>query len=224
MILIRKLAAGEMPAYCDHLLRLDPEDRRSRFCGTVAGRTIEERCARIDRRDTLLLGCFEDGELRAAGELCLDGAARPGGAELALSVDAGLQGRGVGTALMRRMLTIARNRSIREVRLFCLPDNARMKALIRRMGGGLSVEDGEVAGTIGLPWPDRISLLQEAVDTGAALLGTALAGAAPGGRWAAVAGGRWAAVMQPLTSPYSPRFALPLPFRFPVPPSRSRAA
>jgi GNAT superfamily N-acetyltransferase len=224
MILIRKLAAGETPAYCDHLLRLDPEDRRSRFCGTVAGRTIEERCARIDRRDTLLLGCFENGELRAAGELCLDGPTRPGGAELALSVDDAYQSRGLGTALLRRMLTLARNRAIREVRLFCLPDNTRMKALIRRMGGRLSTEEGEVVGTIELPWPDQISLLQEAVDTGASMVAGALT-AGPPGPWAAAAGGRWAAVMEPLTSPFGLRFPLsPLPFRFPAPPFLSPAA
>lgn len=218
MILIRKLAAGETPAYRDHLLRLGPEDRRSRFCGTVAGRTIEERCARIDRRDTLLLGCFEDGELRAASELCLDGPGRPGGAELALSVDAAFQGRGLGTTLLRRMLTIARNRAIREVRLFCLPDNARMKALIRRMGGRLSTGEGEVVGTFELPWPDQISLLQEAVDTGTALLGTALLGTTLFGT--ALAG----PATGPFTSPFPLRFALPPPFRFPAPPSRSRAA
>ena len=211
MILFRRLARGELSVYRDHLLRLSCADRRARFCGAVGDATVEAHCASVDGRGTLLLGCFGEGGLKAAAELCFDGPARPGGAELALSVDAAFQGRGIGAALARRALTIARNRAVREVRLLCLADNARMKALIRRVGGRFQVEDGEVAATVALSWPDQISLWQEAVDTGTTLAGGILSGDA-------------LAAMGTVTSPFVPRFALPLPFRFPVPPSLSRAA
>lgn len=210
MILFRRLARSELSSYRDHLLRLSPGDRRARFCGALGEAAVEAHCAAIEGRRTILIGCFAGGGLKAAGELCFDGPASPG-AELALSVDSAFQGRGIGAALARRALTIARNRAIREVRLLCLADNARMKALIRKVGGSLHIEDGEVAGTVALSWPDQLSLLQEAVDTGTALASAALAGEA-------------LAALGTVTSPFVPRFGLPLPFRFPAPPSLSRAA
>ena len=38
--LVRKLWASETHAYRDHLLRLDAESRRNRFCGSIADDVI----------------------------------------------------------------------------------------------------------------------------------------------------------------------------------------
>ena len=46
--LIRKLWRVETHAYRDHLLRLDAESRRNRFCGGIADDTIRSYAARQD--------------------------------------------------------------------------------------------------------------------------------------------------------------------------------
>ena len=56
--LIRKLWDVETHAYRDHLLRLDHESRRIRFCGAIAEDTIRSYAATARGPDVVLHGFF----------------------------------------------------------------------------------------------------------------------------------------------------------------------
>lgn len=171
---IRKLLPAERAQYQAHLLRLDQADRYARFTGTVSGDVIEQHCAKIDWGRTILVGAFIQGELRAAVELCTDRLLWPNEAELAVSVEKGLQGQGIGNTLVRRTLTIARNRSIQRVHMICLADNVRMRALSRKHGGRMELEGGEFTVTFDLPRPNQFSFALEALEDGAGAVNTVL--------------------------------------------------
>lgn len=174
MSVIRKLLPAELGQYRAHLLRLDRADRYARFTGTVSDETIDQHCARLDWTRTILLGVFEQGELRGAVELCTDRLLWPHEAELAISVEKGLQGQKVGTTLIRRALTIAANRGIQRMHMMCLPDNVRMRALARKFGGRVSLRDGEIAVAFDLPRPTQFSLALEALEDGAGAVNAVL--------------------------------------------------
>ncbi|MBP2295323.1 GNAT family N-acetyltransferase [Azospirillum rugosum] len=167
MPVFRKLLPAELAQYRAHLLRLDRADRYARFTGTVSDETIAKHCAKLDWGRTILLGVFDQGELRGAVELCTDRLLWPHEAELAISVEKGLQGRRVGTTLVRRALAVAANRGIRRVHMMCLSDNVRMRALSRKFGGRMSLQDGEIAVAFDLPHPTQFSLALEALEDGA---------------------------------------------------------
>ncbi len=179
MAIFRKLLPGEQGLYQDHLLRLDNQDRYARFCGTKSDDSIENYCNGIDWRFAVIIGCFVDGTLRAVAEVRTDPKAWPGEGELAVSVEPGFQGRGLGKGAVQRVMTAARNRAVRSLIVICLPGNRRMQAIVRDFKGALRLEDGEVVGRLDLGWPDRTSLLAEAIDVSAALFQTLIGGWAP---------------------------------------------
>ncbi len=176
MPVIRKIMPTELPQYRAHLLRLDNADRYARFTGTLSDEAVERHCASIDWGRTVLLGAFEDGVLRGAVELCGDRILWPDQAEFGISVESALQGKGIGSTLVRRILTVARNRGIRHVHMMCLAGNVRMRALARRFGGRLALDGGEVAALFELPPPNQFSLALEALEDGSGAFNSILAG------------------------------------------------
>lgn len=176
MSVFRKLLPAEMHHYKAHLLRLDRADRHMRFGCTVSDAVIEQHCLRLEWRNTIVIGFFEDGQLRAASEMRHDGQPFPRRAELAFSVERGWQSRGIGSELMRRGLTIARNRGIRIVDVVCLAENGRMRALAAKFAKKVTVEHGEVGVSIALDMPNHVTLFLEALEDGAGLMSTFLAG------------------------------------------------
>ncbi|EWY37512.1 GCN5 family acetyltransferase [Skermanella stibiiresistens SB22] len=170
MTVYRKLLPTDLRAYRDHLLRLSSNDRYSRFCGFKTDESIAVHCQGIDWRFTIMVGCFVRGELRAVAELRTEPKVWPGEGELAVSVERDFQNQGLGSGVVRRILTVARNRAIRRLVLICLIGNRRMQAVVRKFLGKLDSEHGEVTGRIELPWPSQMSLLQEALDSGSAVV------------------------------------------------------
>lgn len=177
MSLIRRLLPSERDILESHMRRLDPESRRDRFCGLVGDDTIERYCAGIDWLDSILLGWFEAGELRAAVQLVplrqswsLE--AWPREAELAVTVEPAWQDQGIGTELCRRALLAAQNRAISRVRMICLLENARMQRIVRKLDGRLLYVDGGSEGAVEVPPPSYLSLWQEAFGEGGALIET----------------------------------------------------
>jgi GNAT superfamily N-acetyltransferase len=174
MTVFRKLLPTEMGRYCDHLKRLDAVDRHLRFAGTATDAVIDQHCLRLDWHDTLVIGWFEDNELRGAAELRTEGTPFPQKAEAAFSVERGWQGRGIGAELIRRILNIASNRGIRVVEVYCLLENRKMQGLARKFASSVASECGDVAVTIRLERPDHISFMLEAIEEGASLVSAAL--------------------------------------------------
>ncbi|HZH27517.1 MAG TPA: GNAT family N-acetyltransferase [Azospirillaceae bacterium] len=171
MVAYRKLLLNERNDYALHLKRLEGADRRSRFTGAVGDAGIDLRCGRLDWTRTIVVGAFVDGILRGAAELSADVPLwRPGGAELAVSVERPFQGRGIGTELTRRALNLARNRRLAPVTMVCLMDNSRMQRIARTLRADVRLGCGEVRSAFEPGLPDQLSLLQEGIEDWTALV------------------------------------------------------
>ncbi len=110
---IRKLWIGETAKHREHVLRLDPESRRSRFGGAVSDEFVRKYVDMATTLDAVVHGFFVDGLMRGAAELRPLGLRFPRQAEAAISVEKPWQSHGVGSALLRRTLLAARNRGYR---------------------------------------------------------------------------------------------------------------
>ena len=166
---IRKLWIGETDQYREHLLRLDPPSRRSRFGGAVSDTYVANYADRSLTLDAIMHGCFIGGVLRAAAELRPFGARAPRQAEAALSVEKPWQSHGVGSSLLSRTLLTARNRGFRLLHMACLAENVRMQQLARKFDAELSFDFGSVIGEVELSRPTALSLMQEWVTDGHSL-------------------------------------------------------
>jgi GNAT superfamily N-acetyltransferase len=157
----RRLWAGERDQVRDHLLRLDGADRVRRFGGYASAEHIAAYCERLDWSRVVALGYVTDGEVRGLGQLELIRTGGPRVAELAVSVERPFQNRGVGTALLRRLVIAARNRLIERIYMICLMDNRRAVRMAHRLDGALQFHDGTAEARIEPPWPTPWTWLEE---------------------------------------------------------------
>ena len=158
---IRKLWVGEGAKYRDHMLRLDPASRQSRFGGGVSDDFIRSYVDLSISLDAVVHGFFIGGLMRAAAELRPLGLRFPGQAEAAMSVEKSWQSHGVGSALLRRTLLAARNRGFRLLHMACLAENRRMQQLARKFDAELSFDFGNVVGEVESSRPTALSLMRE---------------------------------------------------------------
>ena len=158
---IRKLWVGETAKYREHVLRLDPESRRSRFAGGVSDEFVSKYVDLTTALDAVVHGFFVDGIMRGAAELRPLGAKFPHQAEAAISVEKPWQSHGVGSALLQRTLLAARNRGYRLLHMACLAENRRMQQLARKFAAELSFDFGSVVGEVESSRPTPLSLMRE---------------------------------------------------------------
>jgi len=174
---IRKMWAGDADQYRDHLLRLDPQSRHSRFAGTVSDDFIRAYAAGLFGPDNVIHGFFADGTLRGAAEL-RRGDSTPADknaeAEAAFSVEAAWQSHGVGSALLERTLLTARNRGIKRIKMVCVRDNRRMQQLARKFAAEISFDFGSVIGAVKAPRPTPLSMMRELTADGQGWVTTVL--------------------------------------------------
>tara|TARA_B100000965_G_scaffold117786_1_gene97213 strand:- start:825 stop:1532 length:708 start_codon:yes stop_codon:yes gene_type:complete len=168
----RKLTAHDQALVEAHLQRLEPHDRHLRFWGGMTDQAIKDYCDRLDWSAAVLVGAFIDGELRGVGELVRIRLVPQIMAEVAFSVEGPWQNAGVGTELVRRILTIARNRCIDRVYMLCLSENKKMQKIASKFEMILSYDEGEVEARILPAWPSYMSLMAEAVDDSQAWFST----------------------------------------------------
>ena len=147
-----------------HLLRLEAEDRACRFGAVVGDDDLRAYWERIDWGRTLAVGCEVDGELRAIGELKIIGDGWGPVAEVAITVEGPFQGQGIGSELLRRLATLARNRGVRALCTVCLARNRRVQRMVRHLGAELTEYGGELEGQIDLPRASYASFAEEALD------------------------------------------------------------
>jgi len=158
---IRKLWVGETSDYRDHLLRLDPQSRRSRFGGAVSEEFIHNYAELTGGLDVVIHGFFVEGALRGASELRPLGAGFAREAEAAFSIEAPWQSHGVGTALLSRTLLAARNRGYKLLHMACLAENRRMQQLARKFDAELTFDFGTVVGEVEAAHPTPLSVMRE---------------------------------------------------------------
>jgi GNAT superfamily N-acetyltransferase len=160
---IRKLWIGETELYRAHLLRLDPQSRRSRFGASVSDAFIANYVQVANSLDSVIHGFFVDDILRGTAELRPLGATFGHEAEAAFSIETPWQSHGVGTVLLDRTLLAARNRGFKLLHMACLTDNRRMQQLALKFDAELSFDFGTVVGEVEAAHPTPMSVLREFV-------------------------------------------------------------
>lgn len=160
--IIRKLFRTEESLFRDHLLRLDAAGRRDRFMGGVADEFLVRYATECFASKSLVLGHFEEDNLRAAGELHAPDDDLT--SDIAFSVEPEFRNRGIGTAMLRRLILSARNRKIQHLRMNCHGENRAMQALARKFKADLRIDHAETVGDIIPRAATPFSVLMEALD------------------------------------------------------------
>ena len=132
---LRPIRPADGLLYGDFLARLDPGDIRMRFLAPRRNFTIEDalRLSQLDYdREMAFVAIAPDGSLAGVSRLACDRDGR--GAEYALIVRSDLQGRGLGTVLMTRLIDYAKANGLARLSGMVLADNRGMLALVGRLG------------------------------------------------------------------------------------------
>jgi GNAT superfamily N-acetyltransferase len=145
----------ELPLLRDHLLRLDPESRHDRFHGYLDDSFIERYAKRCADDGTLIVAYMENGIVRGAAELHPPEQSEDGLPEIAFSVEKCVRRQGVGSILFQRLISEARWKGYRTLRVTTGAGNDAMRALASKFGAHLEFRHGGSTGTIDLtPQPE----------------------------------------------------------------------
>jgi GNAT superfamily N-acetyltransferase len=158
---IRKIWPLDVAAFASHLKRLDHETRIWRFGMVVSDAFLDGYAATAHGPGTVVFGAFSGGAMHASAELRTTPYAGKRAAEAAFTVEPTYQDHGLGSALMERIISTARNRMIGELNMVCLKANSRMQHIAQKFGGQLTVEPDVVSGTILPAQPTPFSLFGE---------------------------------------------------------------
>jgi RimJ/RimL family protein N-acetyltransferase len=160
----------ELPLLRDHLLRLDAASRHDRFNGFLEDSFIERYAAKCADDGTLIVAYIEDGVVRGAAELHPPDHSPDGLPEIAFSVEASVRRRGVGSILFKRLISEARWKGFRALRITTGAQNQAMRALASKFGADLTFRYGESTGTIDLNRQSQPELAKLALATPAGAL------------------------------------------------------
>lgn len=160
----RKLLPTESVLFRDHLLRLDPDSRRLRFANSVPDDYVAAYAMKAGDAGSLVYGFFENGHLRAAGELKRASAFWGKTAEAAFSVETGHTNHGLASELMGLIIRSARNRGVRHLILSCLAENSPMQAIARKYARDLQIDHGDVIADIVPIVADYMSVAAEMLE------------------------------------------------------------
>ena len=119
----------ELPLLRDHLLRLDGDSRHDRFHGFMDDEFIERYAAKCADDGTVIIAYMENGIVRGAAELHPPAQSDDGVPEIAFSVEACVRRQGVGSILFKRLLSEARWKGYRRLRVTTDAGNEAMRAL-----------------------------------------------------------------------------------------------
>src|SRR5712671_3700731 len=140
----------ELPLLRDHPLRLDRAGRHDRFHGFIDDSFIEGYAEKCANDGTIVIAYFEDGVVRGAAELHPPAQSPDSLPEIAFSVEAPARRRGVGSILFRKLITEARAKGYRSLRITTGAQNEAMRALANKFGAHLNFRYGESTGNIDL--------------------------------------------------------------------------
>lgn len=152
-----------------HLITLPAEDRRLRFGRALRDDGVRAYVEGIDfDRDRVFGVQGPDLELLGVGHLALESGARL--AELGISVDTRMRGRGCGFALLQRSVIHAANLGYRTLFMYCLAENQIMMHLARKAGLIVVIEGGEADARLRLSRTAHGGALREAIADQLALM------------------------------------------------------
>jgi acetyltransferase len=133
---LRPIRPDDATVVRQFLESVSPEDIRARFHGSMRDFSgpLLVRLTQIDYdREIALLG-FRDGDEMPLGAVRLYAEPDDISGEFAILVRSGLHGHGLGTALMNRIIELARGRGLSRLVGSVLRDNTRMLRLAREQG------------------------------------------------------------------------------------------
>ncbi len=151
----RSLTPREDHLLAEHLLRLPPEDRQSRFLHQMSDDAIRDYARNQDPSTRRVIGWFRAGVLRGAVELHFSGDA----AEAAVTVEPEYRGSGVAQGLMESALRAASNRGVKKVIVRTSHGNKPMLRLAKSAGARFVVEEGDLTGEIDAKSPTPVSYI-----------------------------------------------------------------
>jgi GNAT superfamily N-acetyltransferase len=150
-IIVGELTRLDRPALERHFLSLGSDDRRLRFGISLSDTAVRAYVSRIDFERDAAFAVMDD-ELHLLGAAHL--ARETGHAELGVSVLPGHRGRGIGSALLARAHTHARNWGVRTLFMHCLTENGAIMHIARKQGMQIVAEAGEADAKLRLLPPD----------------------------------------------------------------------
>ncbi|MGE0289223.1 MAG: N-acetyltransferase family protein [Bradyrhizobium sp.] len=148
----------ELPLLRDHLLRLDRTSRHDRFHGFMDDGFIVRYAEKCANDGTVVIAYLEDGVVRGAAELHPPDGSDEGIPEIAFSVESKVRRHGVGTVLFRKLISVARAKGYKSLRITTGASNDAMRALANKFGAHLSFSHGESTGVIDLSRPSQLEL------------------------------------------------------------------
>ena len=155
----------ELPLLRDHLLRLDRTSRHDRFHGFMDDSFIARYAEKCASDGTVIIAYLEDGEVRGAAELHPPGESEDDIPEVAFSVESKVRRQGVGTVLFRKLISVARAKGYKSLRITTGASNDAMRSLANKFGAHLSFSHGESTGVIDLSRPSQLELAPSLVVT-----------------------------------------------------------
>jgi RimJ/RimL family protein N-acetyltransferase len=168
---VQRLNEGARAMLAAHFLALPVEDRRLRFGASLSAESIAGYVDRIDFDRDAVFGIFDD-------DLTLIGVAHTAFAEdfaeLGISVLPTHRGRRAGTALFARAAEHVRNRSISNLFMHCLSENAAIMHIARKSGMSIVAAAGDVDAHLTLSPANSASITGEFLTDRVALYDYAL--------------------------------------------------
>jgi acetyltransferase len=133
---IRPIRPEDAEAHAAFFSRLSPQDVRYRFFSAIRELSREQiaRLTQVDYDREMAFVAVRDATNETVGVVRLVCEPNERSAEFAVIVQADMKGRGLASALMRRVIEWARQKGLSEVTGQILADNAPMLAFIRRLG------------------------------------------------------------------------------------------
>ena len=148
----------ELPLLRDHLLRLDRVSRHDRFHGFMDDSFVVRYAEKCANDGTVVIAYLEDGLVRGAAELHPPEQSDDGIPEIAFSVESSVRRHGVGTVLFRKLISVARAKGYKSLRITTGAGNEAMRALANKFGAHLTFSHGELSGIIDLARPSQLEL------------------------------------------------------------------
>ncbi len=150
---IRPVSAGDRDLLADCFLRMSPDSRRMRFFAAKSELSKKDLdfLTSADGFDHIALGAMtlnaQGKDTEALGFVrCLRLEQVPDSADVSIAVADQMQRHGVGSALLERLMTVARSTGIRRFVGQTLVENHGMRALARRTGSIARWQDDGVVG------------------------------------------------------------------------------
>jgi ribosomal protein S18 acetylase RimI-like enzyme len=130
----------DVAAIKNHYLGLNIDDRRLRFFREANDGQIAGYADGIDWKRSLLVGAVQHDRIIGMAEAGFDDHDPPRHAEVAVSVDAAVRGRGLGRCLARRAVEHAAALGAQATCFLFLRENRPVQRLVRSLGGRLDME------------------------------------------------------------------------------------